>query len=167
MKIEYAPIGYVRSPIKDVAFSPIQAVYAQEIEGTVELLPQYAEALEGLEGFSHVHLLFHFHMAKAVCGLRTKPYLLDRLMGVFATRTPCRPNPIGLSVVRLLGIEGNILRLGSLDLVDGTPVLDVKPYVSRFDRVDGSVDGWHHEISDAEAAQIGRKGGPPREGFCK
>ena len=160
------PIGYARSPIASAEFAPIQPVYAGGVEGTIELLPEYVPALDGLEGFSHIFVLYHFHMTQGE-RLKTKPYLLEREMGVFATRAPCRPNRIGLSVVRLLGIEGCRLRVAGIDMLDGTPVFDVKPYVGRFDRIEGTVDGWQAEIADEEARRIGMKGGPSREGLSK
>ena len=121
MKIEYRPIGYVHSPHRTTSGTPIQPSRARGIEGTVEVEEEYVEALSDLDGFSHIILICHLHKAS---GFKTKvvPYLDTELRGLFATRAPSRPNPIGISVVRLLGIDGPRLRVEGVDLLDGTPV---------------------------------------------
>jgi tRNA-Thr(GGU) m(6)t(6)A37 methyltransferase TsaA len=120
---------------------PIQPLAARGVVGTVEVLPEYEEGLRDLEGFSHVFLLYHFHLSGPP-SLRVRPFLDDTPRGVFATRAPSRPNPIGLSVVRLLGRQGRTLSVGELDIVDGTPVLDIKPFVPDFDNRLGCRVGW-------------------------
>jgi tRNA-Thr(GGU) m(6)t(6)A37 methyltransferase TsaA len=140
-EIRYHAIGTVHSPYKETQGTPIQASAALDVEGTIELLPQYSEGLEDIEGFSHIILLYHFHLSKQCC-LKVKPYLDDKLHGVFATRAPSRPNPIGVSVVQLTKIEGNILHIKDVDIVDGTPLLDIKPYVIEFDVRDAVTKGW-------------------------
>lgn len=122
---------------------PIQAAASQET-GTIEIYPQYAEGLRDIEGFSHIILLYHFHLAKAG-PLLVKPFLDDQTRGVFATRSPSRPNPIGLSTVQLTRIEGNILHIKGVDILDGTPVLDIKPYLPQFDHRIPCRIGWFQE----------------------
>ena len=111
------------------------------MEGYVEIFPEFVQGLKDLEGFSHIILLYHFHLSKPF-SLLVKPYLDDELRGVFATRAPSRPNPIGLSIVQLLSIEENILRIRDVDIVDGTPLLDIKPYVPKFDHRENAKIGW-------------------------
>ena len=139
--IEYRPIGVIHSPFKDVRGTPIQPKAAEGARGVVEVYPEYAEGLKDLEGFSHVILLYHFHLVKGY-KLLVKPYMDDELRGVFATRAPARPNPIGISVVKLSKIEGNLLHVENLDVVDGTPLLDIKPYVPEFDSFNAERIGW-------------------------
>jgi tRNA (adenine37-N6)-methyltransferase len=117
------------------------AGFAKGIEGQIELDPSLAPGLKDLEGFSHLILLYHFHRTEGY-DLLARPFLDSDLHGVFAIRTPRRPNPIGLSVVRLLGIEGNVLRISDVDILDGTPILDIKPYVPEFDHREGARIGW-------------------------
>jgi tRNA-Thr(GGU) m(6)t(6)A37 methyltransferase TsaA len=140
-KISYQPIGIIHSPFKDIKDMPIQSSGAKGDKGTIELHPAYAEGLKDLEGFSHIILLYHFHLSKG-CSLRVKPFLDKAMHGVFATRAPRRPNPIGLSVVKLLGIEGRTLHIEEVDIVDGTPLLDMKPYVPEFDVKRAKRIGW-------------------------
>ena len=140
-EMRYRAIGTVHSPYKETHGTPIQASAALDVEGTIELLPQYSEGLEDLKGFSHIILIYHFHLSKQCC-LKVKPYLDDKLHGVFATRAPSRPNPIGVSVVQLTKIEGNVLHIKDVDIVDGTPLLDIKPYVTEFDVRDVRKQGW-------------------------
>lgn len=139
--ITYRPIGRIHSPFKVPEGTPIQPPGAVDVEGQVEVFPKYAEGLADLAGFSHIYLLYHCHLAQPY-KLSVTPFLDDRKRGLFATRAPARPNPIGLSVVRLTGIENNILKVKEIDVVDGTPLLDIKPYVPDFDvrKVDSC--GW-------------------------
>ena len=139
--IEYRPIGVIHTPFKEPRGTPIQPVAAEGVEGIVEVFPEYVDGLEGLEGFSHIILVYHFHLVGRRL-LKVKPYMSDRLLGIFATRAPPRPNPIGISVVRLLDIEGSILRVRDVDIVDGTPLLDIKPYVPAFDIREVESIGW-------------------------
>jgi len=139
--IAYVPIGVIHSRFKEPKGVPIQSVAAKGIEGTVEVFPEYVEGLEDLEGFSHIILIYHFHLSRHST-LKVKPYMDDRMHGVFATRAPARPNPIGISVVRLVGIEKNVLYIQDVDIVDGTPLLDIKPYVPEFDVRKVDKIGW-------------------------
>jgi tRNA-Thr(GGU) m(6)t(6)A37 methyltransferase TsaA len=159
--VTYRPIGVVRSPHTDPTHCPIQPRYARGIEGRVEIAADMEEGLTDLEGFSHIVLLFHLHRA-APARLSVVPFLDDVPRGIFATRSPRRPNPIGMSVVRLLRREGRILHIADIDVLDGTPVLDIKPHVPRFG-VKGEVrSGWQERIDEAEAERRGRRDGPPR-----
>ncbi len=146
-EIHLNPIGIIHTPHTKLDEIPIQPVFCEGIEGEVVLDPQYAEGLEGIEAFSHIYLFFHFHAAKKT-SLRTIPYLSDEEMGVFATRSPSRPNKIGLSLVRLIGVENNIIKVSDIDIMNGTPLLDVKPYVQRFDSRESAHSGWQDQISE-------------------
>jgi len=138
------PVGVVHSRFKEPADLPPPAFapprFFETSTGTIEVAPAFAAGLDGLEGFSHIIVLFHFHRAGAA-KLRVTPPGEKRPRGVFATRSPHRPNPLGLSVLRLLGREHRTLRVSGLDLIDGTPVLDIKPYTSR-DRKSHIRTGW-------------------------
>jgi tRNA-Thr(GGU) m(6)t(6)A37 methyltransferase TsaA len=140
-KIKYTPIGIIHSPYKSVEDVPYQSTEAKGIQGTVVIEPRYQEGLRDLEGFSHVHLIFCLHLSSGY-SLMVKPFLDNTLHGVFATRAPRRPNAIGLSIVRLLSIEGNTLHIEDPDMVDGTPLLDIKPYIPGFDRHNEVKIGW-------------------------
>ena len=139
--IEYRPIGVIRSPFKDVRGVPIQPKAAREIEGVVEVFSQYVDGLKDLDGFSHIILIYHFHLVEGY-SLLVKPYMDQVERGVFATRAPARPNPIGISVVRLVKIDGNRIHVRGLDVVDGTPLLDIKPYAPDFDVFEVDRIGW-------------------------
>jgi tRNA (adenine37-N6)-methyltransferase len=156
-RIIYEPIGIIRSGHKNPDNAPIQSVYAKGCRGQVEIFPEYAGGLRDLEGFSHIYLLYDFHLARSA-GLSVKPFLQDVERGVFATRAPGRPNRIGLSIVKLLFREDNTLHVDWLDMLDASPVLDIKPYVGRFDRIEHTYDGWHDGISEETARQRGRRG---------
>ncbi len=139
--ITYKPIGIIRSPFRDILGMPIQPAGAKGVKGTIELKSKYAEGLEDLDGFSHIILIYHFHLSKRY-SLKVKPFLDGQLRGVFATKAPKRPNPIGLSIVRLRKIEGNVLHIEDVDIVAGTPLLDIKPYVPEFDIQGVDRIGW-------------------------
>jgi tRNA-Thr(GGU) m(6)t(6)A37 methyltransferase TsaA len=134
-------IGIIHSPFPGPSDTPIQPTGAVGVEGTIEIEPELAPGLEDLEGFSHLILLYHFHLCQGF-SLTVAPFLDDKSHGVFATRAPRRPNPIGLSVVRLLRREGSTLWVSDLDIVDGTPLLDIKPYVPEFDAPQTTRIGW-------------------------
>ena len=140
-EIKYKPIGIIHSPFKEPKGAPIQPAGGKGIDGTVEVFPEYAEGLEDVEGFSHIVLIYHFHLSKK-SSLKVKPYLDNEVHGVFATRAPRRPNAIGISTVRLLRVEGNILYIQDVDIVDQTPLLDIKPYVPEFDMRELQRIGW-------------------------
>lgn len=140
MEFVMRPIGIIYSPYHEREQTPIQPSRSQA-QGRVEVYPEFAPGLEDIEGFSHIILLYVFHQSSGFT-LRVKPFLDDRLHGLFATRYPRRPNPIGISIVRLAGREGNILQIEGVDVLDGTPLLDIKPYVSEFDLRTATRSGW-------------------------
>ena len=140
-EIRYKPIGIIHSPFKQPHGTPIQPAGAQDIEGTVEIASEYVEGLKDIEGFSHIILIYHFHLSKGYF-LAVKPYMDDQSRGVFATRAPSRPNPIGISIVRLVRVDENMLHIKGVDIVDGTPLLDIKPYVPEFDTLKAEKIGW-------------------------
>ncbi len=139
--ITYKPIGVIRTPFTDVENMPVQPSGGTGIAGRVELNLELADGLKDVEGFSHLMLIYHFHLSKPY-SLLVKPFLDDTVRGVFATRAPMRPNPIGVSVVKLTKIEGCILHVENVDILDGTPLLDIKPYVSDFNNVQDERSGW-------------------------
>ncbi|MFQ5811954.1 MAG: tRNA (N6-threonylcarbamoyladenosine(37)-N6)-methyltransferase TrmO [Anaerolineae bacterium] len=141
MGISYRPIGIVHSPFTDIEGMPIQPTGAAGIRGTVEVFPEFAEGLRDLEGFSHIILLYHFHRVQE-SKLVVTPFMDPQPHGVFATRAPKRPNPIGLSIVKLLSTEQNVLHIENVDVLDGTPLLDIKPYVPEFDQPRVDRVGW-------------------------
>ncbi|NQV31090.1 MAG: tRNA (N6-threonylcarbamoyladenosine(37)-N6)-methyltransferase TrmO [Phycisphaeraceae bacterium] len=160
---EYYPIGIIHAPHAVPQETPIQPVFAETCVGWAEIQPEYAEGLQDLEGFSHVHLLYHLHRAGPAI-MTVKPFMDTRPRGLFATRHSCRPNPIGLSLVELLAVEGCILRLKGVDMLDQTPLLDIKPFVPRFDELQDARGGWTELVSDKQARQRGarefKKGNP-------
>lgn len=132
MEITFRPIGIIHSPFKDLADMPLQPTGEASASGTVEIHLEFSAGLKDLEGFSHIILLYYLHKVNRI-QLTVVPFLDSEPRGVFATRAPLRPNPIGLSVVPLRKIKGNILYVDHLDVLDGTPLLDIKPYVPEFD----------------------------------
>lgn len=145
MSIEYTPIGTIHSPHKDIQGMPIQPTGATGIAGQIELLPEFVEGLADLEGFSHIILLYHFHKSKGY-SLNVKPFLDTETRGVFSTRAPKRPNSIGLSIVKVLEVVGNIIKIENVDIIDGTPLLDIKPYVPEFDHHQADRVGWFEKV---------------------
>jgi len=142
MKLELKPIGLIHSPHRQAEGTPIQPRWAAGIEGTVELFPEFAPGLRDLDGFDRIWLLYWFDRAREA-RLEVVPYLDTQMRGVFATRAPSRPNPVGFSCVRLLAVEGARLRVADLDVLDGTPLLDIKPYVPDFDVFPVERIGWY------------------------
>jgi tRNA-Thr(GGU) m(6)t(6)A37 methyltransferase TsaA len=153
-KITFQPIGIIHTPFKEIAGMPIQQIGAQGVHATIDIEPAYAEGLKDLEGFSHIILVYHFHLSKDF-KLQVKPYLDEVSHGVFSTRAPVRPNPIGISVVKLIRIAGCTLYIEEVDIMDGTPLLDIKPYVPAFDVRSADRTGWlsgkAEEAGDAKA----------------
>jgi len=148
--VKYNPIGTIHSPHKELHGMPIQPVGAKGVKGRIELNKEFEEGLKDLDGFSHIILIYDLHLCNSH-SLKVKPFLDKVERGIFATRAPKRPNSIGMSVVRLEKIEGNILYISNVDVHDGTPLLDIKPYIPDFDATEGEevVLGWyedkHHE----------------------
>ena len=152
--VDFQPIGLIRSPHKELSRIPIQAVFCEGIEGTVVLNVRYIDGLKDLDGFSHIYLFYYFNKSRKTC-LRIKPYLSDEEHGVFATRAPHRPNKLGMSLVRLRRVEDNILYIRDIDILDGTPLLDIKPYIRRFDSKETVKSGWQDAITDDVASVRG------------
>ena len=139
--ISFQPIGIIHSAYKKPEGTPIQFSGAKDSKGEIEIFPEFTEGLTDLNEFSHLILLYHFHLIEKPA-LKVIPFMDDCEHGVFATRSPARPNPIGFSVVRLEEIKDNRLCIEGVDIVDGTPLLDIKPYVSRLDSVNAERFGW-------------------------
>lgn len=141
MSISITPIGIIETPFDDLKGMPIQPSGAAKIQGTIVIDKEYEQGLSDLEGFSHIILLYHFHQSKGY-DLIVKPFMDDHKRGLFSTRAPRRPNPIGLSIVQLIKREGNRLIIKGIDVLNGTPLLDIKPYVPRFDTKEVTAIGW-------------------------
>jgi tRNA-Thr(GGU) m(6)t(6)A37 methyltransferase TsaA len=139
--IKYRPIGIIHSPFKDVEGTPIQPTGAEGIKGTVEVFEEYHAGLKDIDGFSHIILTYHFHLSKGY-SLGVKPFLDEEIRGLFATRSPARPNPIGISIVRLVEVKGCTLHIEDVDIIENTPLLDIKPYVPDFDLRSEVQTGW-------------------------
>jgi len=145
------PIGIIHTPYKKDGDVPYQSYKSKDV-GEIEVSKEYEEGLKDIEGFSHLIILYEFHKSvkRSVKkehylesqGLLVKPYLDDTPRGLFATRSPNRPNPIGLTIVELLERKGNVLKVRGVDMLDGTPLLDIKPYVPKFDQRDNVRIGW-------------------------
>ena len=160
-EVTFKPIGIIHSDYKHPAMVPFMPVYPCSGRGVAEIWPQFEQGLQEVEGFSHLHLLYYFHKAGKP-ELIIKPFLGDAIRGVFATRSTRRPNPIGLSVVRLTKREGLRLYLDNVDILDGTPLLDIKPFISRTDNRLNSSDGWLLQFeSDLSNAQELHHGNEP------
>ena len=142
--MEYRAIGVIHTPFTEIQGMPIQPAGSAGVKGTVEVFEQYREGLKDVEGFSHLILLYHFHLSHDV-HLQVVPFLDTNTRGVFATRAPSRPNPIGLSVVRLERVENGVLYVQDVDMVNGTPLLDIKPYVPEFSAQGRIQTGWLEE----------------------
>ena len=147
MKIHFQSIGIIHSPFTTLDQMPIQPTGAASQKGYIEIFPEYQDGLKDLEGFSHIILLYHFHKAPRV-DMTVTPFLDKQPRGVFATRAPTRPNPIGLSIVRLVRIEALKIYLANVDILDGTPLLDINPYVPQFDQPDEVSIGWLASAQD-------------------
>ena len=156
MEIKFVPIGTIHSPYTKLHDMPIQPSAAHGVKGQVEVYEKYLPALSDLEGFSHVYLLYHFHLTKAH-QLKVIPFLDDQERGLFATRAPKRPNPIGLSVVKLVQVKGHILQVENIDVIDGTPLLDIKPYVSEMEAVKDIRIGWLEKYTSKIGSQLSDK----------
>jgi len=150
--ITFTPIGIIHSPYATLEGMPIQPSGAKGVQGRVEVFVPYQEGLADLDGFSHIVLIYHFHGSTGF-NLKVVPFLDKVERGLFATRAPKRPNPIGLSVVRLLAVEGSTLAVENIDVLDGTPLLDIKPYVPQFDAQDDVRTGWLESVAQNSARQ--------------
>ena len=144
MTVKFASIGTIHTPFKTKEGMPIQSIGAEGIKGTIRLKKEYVKGLLDLDGFSHIFLIYHFHKSIGF-KLQVMPFLDNVLHGVFSTRAPRRPNSIGISVVKLISIIDNILEIENVDMLDGTPLLDIKPYIPGFDIHHIEKDGWINE----------------------
>ena len=144
-EIKLNPIGIIYTPFKTPKGVPIQPLAAKGIKGRVEVYPEYADGLKDIDGFSHIILIYHLHLIKH-SSLMVTPFLDNKEHGVFATRASGRPNQIGFSVVELEKVDGNILHVKDIDIVDGTPILDIKPCVPQFDFQEVTKIGWYENV---------------------
>ena len=140
-RVVYQPIGVIHTQFTNTDQTPIQGVFARGAKGEVELFPEYTAGLKDIDGFSHIILLYHCHLSTGF-SLITKPFLEDKPHGLFSIRHFNRPNPIGLSVVKLDKVMKNILEISEVDIIDGTPILDIKPFVPLFDNRPNARSGW-------------------------
>lgn len=145
-------IGIIHTPFRDRKGMPIQPKAGKGIRGTIEIFEEYVDGLDDLEGFSHIILLFHLHKSGEY-KMKVVPYLDTQERGLFATRAPRRPNPIGMSVVRLDRVDGNTMHIQDLDILDGTPLLDIKPYVPEFSAEEEIRTGWLEEARKRAGAK--------------
>ena len=143
--LSFVPIGIIHSPFTDISGMPIQPNGARGIGGTVEIFEKYKEGLKDIEGFSRIILIYAFHRCQSH-ELTVTPFLDTTPRGLFATRAPCRPNPIGFSTVRLIEVRGSTLVVEDVDILDGTPLLDMKPYVAAFDSYPDASAGWLEHV---------------------
>lgn len=155
MPLSFEPIGIIRTPHTAPAGTPIQPRFAAGVEGTVEVYDSFAEGLADLDGFDRIWLVYWFDRVGQP-QLRVTPFMDDQPRGLFATRAPCRPNPIGISCVRLLEVSGSKLRVADVDMLDHTPLLDIKPYAPRFDHYDVVRSGWLDHASPGRTRANGR-----------
>jgi tRNA-Thr(GGU) m(6)t(6)A37 methyltransferase TsaA len=142
--ITYKPIGIIHTPFRGIKGTPNQPTAGKDVEAIIEIQPEYTEGLKDIEGFSHIILIYHFHLSVDY-SLKVKPFMHDHFRGVFATRSPKRPNAIGISVVRLLKVEGRKIHVKDVDIVDGTPLLDIKPYIPDDCQKVERIIGWLSE----------------------
>ncbi|OXU16187.1 tRNA (N6-threonylcarbamoyladenosine(37)-N6)-methyltransferase TrmO [Sedimentisphaera salicampi] len=140
-EIRYRPIGRIHTEFKDGTGVPRQAAGASELAGRIEIFDEYLPGLEDLEGFSHIVVVFHLHRVSQP-SLNAHPPWDGRRHGVFATRSPYRPNPIGVSVVRLISVESGNLNIAGIDMADASPLLDIKPYVPELNPQGDIRLGW-------------------------
>jgi tRNA-Thr(GGU) m(6)t(6)A37 methyltransferase TsaA len=135
------PIGIIQTPYETKDECPIQPLYASDTIGRVEVFEEYAGGLKDVETFSHLYLLYQFDRAGEMELIRP-PFLDDEPHGIFSTRHPCRPNGIGMSIVKLKKREKNILIVEGIDVLNMTPLIDIKPYIPRFDCIETATEGW-------------------------
>ena len=140
-QIKINPIGIIHTPFNTINDMPIQPLAAKSVKGVIEIFPEYIEGLTDLEAFSHITLLYHFHKINEY-DLMVKPFMDTKKHGIFATKSPKRPNAIGLSTVKLLKIEKNCIHIEEVDMLNGTPLIDIKPFFSKFDNRKNTKSGW-------------------------
>jgi len=155
--VELRYLGIIRTPHQQLERTPIQPCFARGTRGEIHLDPAFQEGLKDIEAFSHLHLIYHLHRT-GPGPLVVTPFMLDEPKGVFACRYPVRPNALGLSVVKLVGVAGCTLVIEDVDMLDGTPLLDIKPFYPRSDVPDRSWGGWTEQVDPEEAERRGRRG---------
>jgi tRNA-Thr(GGU) m(6)t(6)A37 methyltransferase TsaA len=148
MEFVMKPIGIIHTPFTEAKNTPIQSARSDSL-GSVEVFHQFIEGLDGIDGFSRIYLIYGFHLSATEVSLKVQPFLDDQRRGLFTTRYPCRPNPIGLSVVELMERKENILTFSGADMLDGTPLLDIKPYIPDFDIFTVDKIGWYQNRKHA------------------
>jgi len=151
IKMNMYSIGTIHSPFKEASGTPIQPCMAEESNGYVEVFPEFREGLAGLDGFERIWLLYWCHLANE-SSLTVKPFLDKAEHGIFSVRAPSRPNPVGMSCVRLLSVDGCRLHVSGIDILDGTPLLDIKPYIVKFDSYSNIKCGWFDKGKKSEKA---------------
>jgi len=151
--ISYIPIGTIRTPFKSIAGMPIQPSGAEGIGGTIGIFPEFMDGLKDIEGFSHLILTYHFHQVKGY-KLEVIPFMDDSPHGIFATRAPLRPNAIGISIVRLISVNDSMLHISDVDMLDATPLLDIKPYYPAFDNKNDVKCGWLEGKQDIDITKF-------------
>ncbi|HEX3019894.1 MAG TPA: tRNA (N6-threonylcarbamoyladenosine(37)-N6)-methyltransferase TrmO [Chitinispirillaceae bacterium] len=147
------PIGTIHTPHTDIKGMPIQPLAAAGIKGYIELLPEYVDGLKDLDGFSHVILIYHFHKINGY-ELVVTPFMDTEKRGIFSCKAPKRPNAIGISTVRLLGIDGNRLQIEEVDMLDGSPLIDIKPFYPRYDNRENVKIGWLENNRDMSLVRL-------------
>lgn len=140
-------IGKIKTEFKNKVSAPVQGVFTSGSLGTVEVFQEYESGLQDLDGFSHIYLIYYFDRAGKIELIR-KPFLDDTPRGLFSTRHPCRPNPIGITIVRLIRRRGLILEVEGIDVLDETPLIDIKPYIRRFDSFPDASEGWLENVAE-------------------
>lgn len=157
LSISIERIGTIHSPHTSLENMPIQPVGAMEVEGTAILRPEFAPGLKDLDGFSHIYLLYHFHKAGDM-KLEVVPFMDSQARGVFATRSPLRPSGLGMSIVEVLRVQDNVVFLRGVDVLDGTPLLDIKPYIPQFDQRENVRTGWMcRDCADVASARSDKR----------
>jgi tRNA (adenine37-N6)-methyltransferase len=152
MEVIYTPIGIIHTAFNSLENMPIQPTSDASGPGMVEIFPEFTDALKDLEGFSHIYLLFHFHKVRQ-SQLMVTPFLDSQPRGIFATRAPSRPNPLGLSLVKLVRIANNLVHVEGVDVLNETPLLDIKPYVPAFEDLHDVRIGWLEQVKDKIRSQ--------------
>ncbi|TCO07141.1 tRNA (N6-threonylcarbamoyladenosine(37)-N6)-methyltransferase TrmO [Natronoflexus pectinivorans] len=145
--IQFYPIGKIFTPFTSIENMPIQPIAADGCKGYVELLPKFEDGLKDLDGFSHITLIYHFHKITNY-ELMTTPFMDKNPHGIFATKAPKRPNAIGISTVKLIKIEKNIIHIEQVDMLNETPLLDIKPFIPKFDNRTHAEDGWMKQYNN-------------------
>lgn len=140
--VQFTPIGFAKSQYKTIENMPIQGSNIADNTGELIILPEFIDGLKDLDGFSHIYVIFHLNKSTS-SALQVIPFLDDKPHGIFATRSPKRPNPIGLTIVEITNIEKGAIFVKGLDLIDNTPILDIKPYIQAFDNIQNTKDGWY------------------------